>query len=295
MVSLRRHVLRAGRALFESRLFQFAVLGGLLFAVAPRPSSPRDIAIRSERLAALHAAEASRPRSRTLPAAKTGDVDQRALEDEILYREGVRLGLDKNDGIVRQRIVQKVLFLAEEVAGASRPIGEAELRAFFEKNQDRWAIPEHVHFTQIYQHRREALAAWAAGPRTGEPPPGEPSPVSAEIDADLSQIAAMLGSGFAEALADVKAGPGPWIGPVPSAFGFHLVRVLERPPARPARLDEVSLGVVEACSLARRQEATAAFLEGAWARYRVTLDGAPILRFSASRRVAFRAASSEED
>jgi peptidyl-prolyl cis-trans isomerase C len=282
----------AVRPLLEHRLFQFAVLGGLLFAVAPPARSPERIEVAAERLAALHTAEAARAGG-AISEAQAREVDQRALEDEILYREGVRLGLDRNDGIVRQRVVQKVLFLAEEMGGASRPPDEAGLRAFFEANRARWAVGEQTRFAQVYHHRREALAAWMEGPQEGAPPVGEASPVAAEVDADQGRTTAMLGAGFAEALAAAPLGR--WSGPVPSAFGWHLVRVVERRPARPARLDEVRPAVVEAYSVFRRQEAVADFLQGAFARYRVDVDGARLLRFTPSRRVAFRAVSSGED
>src|SRR5512142_1453621 len=116
--------------LLEQRVVQFALIGGLIFAVAPRPRSSSTIEITGKRLSALRAAEAANSRELHLSSAMDRAVDQRALEDEILYREGIRLGLDKNDGIVRQRIAQKVLFLAEEVAGASRPPDPASLQAF---------------------------------------------------------------------------------------------------------------------------------------------------------------------
>ncbi len=286
---------RVAAPVLRHRLVQFALVGGLLFAVAPRARSPRDIAIRGDRLAALHAAEAARAGSKTLPEAQAREVDQRALEDEILYREGVRLGLDANDGIVRQRIVQKVLFLAEEMGGASRPASEAEIQAFFDENQDRWATGRRTRFAQIYQHRPEALAAWATSQsdQAQDPPVGEPSPVGAEIDGDDGRIDAALGAGFAAALA--AAPEGRWSGPVRSAFGWHLVRVLERRPARPARLDEVRSAVASAYGVARRKEATARFLAAAFARYHVEIDGKPLAGFTPSGRLALRAVSSGED
>jgi peptidyl-prolyl cis-trans isomerase C len=291
-----RRAARAVAPLLRHRLFQFGVIGGLLFAVAPRARSPQTIEITSDRLAALHAAEAARAGGMALPTEKAHDVDQRALEDEILYREGVRLGLDRNDGIVRQRVTQKVLFLAEEMAGASRPADEASLRAFFEQNRERWALPQQHRFAQIYRHGRDALAAWAAGPRTGEPPAGEPSPVGAEIDGDRDRIAASLGAGFADAVVHLDAAPpGSWSGPLQSAFGWHLVRVVEHRPARPARLEEVRSAVVEAYGVFRRQEATADFLTRAFARYQVTLDGERLQHFTPTRRIAFRGVSSGED
>jgi hypothetical protein len=288
-----RRLLRAAEPAARQRLVQFAVLGGLIFAIAPRARSRDDIEIRGERLAALHVAEAARAGSRALAPETAADVDQRALEDEILYREGVRLGLDVNDGIVRQRVVQKVLFLAEEMAGASRPADEAGLRAFFEANRDRWAIPARFRFSQIYRHRREDLDAWARGPQVDAPPASEPAPVAADLDMGKDQIERSLGAGFADALAAVPEGR--WSGPIASAFGWHLVRVIDRRPARPAELAEVRAGVVEAYGLHRRQEATSAFLSAAFARYRVTIDGRPLDRFTPSRRIAFRSVSSGED
>jgi PPIC-type PPIASE domain len=279
--------------LVQHRLFQFAVLGGLIFAVAPRARSPESIEVTSERLAALRAAEVARSRGKTPPEELGREVDQRAIEDEILYREGVRLGLDRNDGIVRQRVVQKVLFLAEEVAGASRPANEADLAAFFTQNRERWSIGARTRFSHVYRHGREALDAWLSGPATGDPPPGEPSPVAAEVDADAARLTTSFGAGFVEAIAGAPVGL--WAGPYPSAFGWHLVRVAERRPARPAELGEVRAAVVEAFDVHRRQEAVASFLTGAFARYRVTVDGARLPRFTPSRRVAFRSVPSGED
>jgi hypothetical protein len=286
----RRTLAQRLAALLRERLVQFAILGGGLFALAPKPRLPEVIEVSSARLAALRTAEATRPSATSERAA---EVDQRAVEDEILYREGVRLGLDKNDGIVRQRVVQKVLFLAEEMGGASRPIEEPALQAFFEENKGRWAKLEQHRFAQVYRHDRAALAAWMEGGQAGEPPAGEPSPVGPEIDGDQAFVARTLGDSFARELAEAPVGR--WSGPLASAFGWHLVRVIERRPARPARLDEVRPAVVEAYSLHRRQEATAAFLESAYRRYRVSIDGKPLEGFTPTRRIAFRSVSSGED
>jgi hypothetical protein len=279
--------------LARHRLVQFAVLGGALFAIAPRTRAAERIEITSDRLSALRAAEATRPSARGPSLDRDHAVDQRAIEDEILYREGVRLGLDKGDGIVRQRVVQKVLFLAEEMAGASRPADEGELRAFFEHNRARWAMPERHRFTQVFRHERGALAAWSEGPKTTDPPLGEPSPVPVEMDADREHVAQALGADFADALGQLPIAA--WAGPLRSAYGWHLVRVLDRRAGRPAELQEVHASVVEAFSVHRRQEATAAFLKGALTRYQVTVDDKPLEGFAPSRRIAFRSVSSGED
>jgi hypothetical protein len=275
-----------------SRIVQFLAVGGALWALSPGPQSPSEIAIRGERLQALREAEAARAGGLLLDGG--GAVDRRAIEDEVLYREGVRLGLDRNDGIVRQRVVQKVLFLAEELGGATRAPDERELRAFFDEERGRWARPERWRIEQRFRNHRGALDAWAQD-RSTLPPPGEAAPVEPVIDADRPRLLASLGAGFVAALAGAPTDPSRWLGPIPSAYGFHLVRVLAHEPERPARFEEVRAEVAEALVVRRRREATAAFLRDAFARYHVTVDGKPLAGFAPTGRLAFRSVASGED
>jgi hypothetical protein len=54
------------------------------------------------------------------------------VREEVLYREGLAMGLDKDDEIVKRRMAQKMQFLAEDVAAAHEP-STAELQAWFGK------------------------------------------------------------------------------------------------------------------------------------------------------------------
>ena len=56
------------------------------------------------------------------------------VQEEILYREALAMGLDKDDTIVKRRMAQKLQFLAEDMAAAREP-ETAELRSWFEKNK----------------------------------------------------------------------------------------------------------------------------------------------------------------
>ena len=49
-----------------------------------------------------------------------GLIDQ-YVKEEILYREALKLGLDKDDTIIRRRLAQKMDFLAEDVASLREP------------------------------------------------------------------------------------------------------------------------------------------------------------------------------
>lgn len=91
--------LRIARALAAQRLVQFAVIGAAIFAVAPPAPADRAIELRRDAIAALFVADAKRGTSIT--SERASEIEERLIEDEILYREGVRLGFDRDDGIVR--------------------------------------------------------------------------------------------------------------------------------------------------------------------------------------------------
>ena len=71
------------------------------------------------------------------------------IREEVLYREGLAMGLDKDDTIVKRRMAQKVQFLAEDVAAAHEP-STAELKAWFDKNTEKFALPSRYSFRHIY-------------------------------------------------------------------------------------------------------------------------------------------------
>src|SRR6185436_15580919 len=95
------------------------------------------------------------------------------IREEVLCREALALGLDRDDTIVRRRLAQKMEFLTGDLAGGAEP-NEAAVRDFFETNAGRYARPAQVSFRHVYFSRdkrgaksesaaREALAALGRG------------------------------------------------------------------------------------------------------------------------------------
>ena len=56
------------------------------------------------------------------------------IEEEILYREALRLGLDQNDRIIKRRLAQKISFLKQET-DREEP-NSKKLIDFFGNNRD---------------------------------------------------------------------------------------------------------------------------------------------------------------
>ncbi len=284
-------VRRLCTAVARNRLIQFLILGGILFALVPQPDSRGDIHLDGATFRTLEAAQARRLAAPALAEDEATEVQARAVEDEILYREAIRLGLDKNDNIVRQRLIQKVLFLAEDLAGVSRAPTEQELRGFFEATRTPWVRPARVRLIHVYGGQRERLAALRDQVLAAEdahpdlpPPLGDAFALSRTVDATRDEVVATYGPSFADAVFGMVTGA--WSPPVRSKFGWHLVKVLDRSEARSATFEEVRDKLPLLYLAARKQQAAAAFLERAAQRYRVTIDGSPVTHLPFSGRVA---------
>jgi peptidyl-prolyl cis-trans isomerase C len=208
------------------------------------------------------------------------------VREEVLYREGLAQGLDKDDTIVKRRMAQKVQFLAEDVAAAHEP-SQGELKAWFEKNKSKFALPSRISFRHLYfspdkrGKEAQADAARVLGKIAGQT---EDSKIAMSLadpfmfqdyygDRAPSAIAKEFGPIFAVALEKLK--PGSWQGPIESGYGWHLVFVDTIIPGRVPALEEIESDVKTAWL--GEQKATAwqkAYAEMR-ARYTVLLPGPP--------------------
>lgn len=172
------------------------------------------------------------------------------VREEVLYREGLAMGLDKDDTIVKRRMAQKMQFLAEDVASAHEP-STAELRSWFDKNKEKFALPSRYSFRHLYfspDKRGKNAQKDAANLLTKIAGQQEDSKTPASSgdsfmfqdyygDRTPGAIAKEFGPQFAVALEKLK--PGSWQGPVESGYGWHLVFVDTVIPGRIPAFEEI--------------------------------------------------------
>jgi hypothetical protein len=149
------------------------------------------------------------------------------LEEEVLYREALRLGLDRNDPVIRVRLRQKAEFLLAN-PGTIREPTEAELLAHYDDTRAAYQVPASVSFQQVFlgEPAPEALAAAMAALQSGADPAGLGMASllpEAMTDARRAAVDGSFGTGVFLQLASLPLGE--WTGPVISAFGEHLVRI----------------------------------------------------------------------
>src|SRR5262245_13603118 len=80
--------------------------------------------------------------------AQLGYLLDQYVRSEILFREGLALGLDRDDEIVRRRVVQKIEFLNEDTDTIAASDGELE--KFFASHRSRYLTPATVSLTQLF-------------------------------------------------------------------------------------------------------------------------------------------------
>ena len=74
---------------------------------------------------------------------------KRDVHDEVLYREAKALKLDQGDQIVRRRVVQKMLFLTQDLNAPAEPT-DVQLQAYYDAHAVHYGLPARATFSHIY-------------------------------------------------------------------------------------------------------------------------------------------------
>ena len=226
---------RGGRLLREP-LVHFLALGALIFALFGNSTSAdeRRIVIdaaRVERLAGQYAQNFRRaPSASELDALIRDDV-----MEEVYYREALRLGLDRDDEVVRRRMRSKMEAFEDTAEDIAAP-DDATLQRWLAEHPDRFTGEATYAFDQRYLGADSAGASDAlAQLRAGRDFAGAAIPLPAHYEAiGAGEAAELFGDGFPASLDKLPLGQ--WSGPVASGLGQHLVRVRARNPAAPPQL-----------------------------------------------------------
>ena len=215
----------------------------------------------------------------------TGDelqtlIDE-AVDEEILYREAQRLGLDRDDAIVRRRLAQKLTFILED-AGAAGPPSQAEVEKYYAQHAERYRRPGRTTFDHVFLSRdrrtdpadaQVLLDELRGVDGDGWQRLGDPFMLARSYaDRSDQEIAGLFGRAFTEAVAGLPVGG--WNEPVNSTYGVHLVRVNGRTPSRAPALADVRDRVIADLREDRRRDRSVAAYQELRDAYEVRLPEA---------------------
>ncbi|HBE67815.1 MAG TPA: hypothetical protein DDW52_06670, partial [Planctomycetaceae bacterium] len=227
-------------------MLHFAIIGAGLFALysftsaeAEAPGADQIVVSEGkvEHLATLFARTWQRPPTREELQGLIDDY----IKEEVAYREGVEIGLDRNDTIIRRRIRQKLDFVAKDFASQLEPT-EEQLQSYLETHADDFRIDPRVSFRQVFfdpgRHDddlseviSDLVVKLQEEPTVDARQLGDRTLLEFRYeDVSEREVANILGVKFAASIVDLEAGR--WQGPIESSFGLHAVLIEALEPGR---------------------------------------------------------------
>lgn len=237
------------RALLREPLLHFLLIGLALFLLyggtSPGNSDSRRIVVSQSQVDGMVRQFQSTWNRSPSDAELSGLVDT-YVREEILYREGRQLGLDKDDAVIKRRVRQKYELITEG-DGRSTPT-DSDLMAYLKANPSAFVRPAIVTFEQIYFDPAISTPGQVAAAKSAIANGANPATAGQAsmlprfvVKSSLDLVARDFGDKFAEQVGTVPVGR--WVGPIPSGVGVHLVRVSERGAPQLPPLEQVRKAV----------------------------------------------------
>jgi hypothetical protein len=204
------------------------------------------------------------------------------VREEIATREAMRIGLDRDDIVIRRRLRQKMEFLTEDISNASLPT-DAELQNYLKQHPDKFRTEPAVAFRQVFLNPNQRATATAhdaklllarlstIGPDVDIKTLGDPLMLPREMPlSSRTEVARLFGNGYADEV--LKLTPGQWSGPVQSAFGLHLVFASARVEGRLPSLAQIRPLVEREVLSERQTRELDAMYDQLLKRYQITME-----------------------
>jgi hypothetical protein len=265
------------RQVFKEPLFQFLIIGLVLLG-GERLINAKDysddqysIFIDDQLLAQFMQREAKsfKPEDalkaiQGLPLSERQRLIERYVQSEVLYREALGLNLERDDQIIRRRLMQKMDYLAQGFYDEKAPLTEVDLRAYYDTNREDYIRVATATFTHVFVASGKDLS-WEKGEtralkllkglNAGQVP-FENSGLYGErflynrnyVNRDDEEIASHFGLNFKQEMFSLVLSNPPdslkWQGPLKSNYGWHLVLVTKKTPMYIPEFQDVSAAVL---------------------------------------------------
>jgi parvulin-like peptidyl-prolyl isomerase len=264
------------RRIISEPLFQFFVLGILLYATVSfirsrHEREAREIDVNSDRVTMMIVNYKNQmgvpPTAQQLNA-----LIDNYIREEIAFREAKKLGLDKDDEIIRRRLSQKYEFLNADLGETATPT-EDQLRRFYQDHPALFSSETTVSFSHIYfksDNSADSVAKQRALKVLGEfrnsriqhaPEKGDHFALQYDYtDQSVVDIRSNFGD---KPIVDslFRGVVGRWLGPVQSGYGWHLVFLSKRDSSRVLPYESVSADVKQRYMDAEKEKQNKAAFE----------------------------------
>jgi len=165
------------------------------------------------------------------------------VREQALHREAKALGMDVNDYVIKQRMIQSLQFITNGFVAAAVDVSDDEVAAYYEANKDDYYVDPYVTFTHVFfsadRHgsgQARTLAEAKLAKLNSDDVPFSESTRHGDrflynvnyVERTEDFVGSHFGRQMAQALFSLDPNDKLWQGPLESAYGYHLVMVSKR-------------------------------------------------------------------
>ena len=201
-------------------------------------------------------------------------IIKQLIDEEMLYREALKLGLDKNDIIIKRRLAQKISFLKQESI-SSNP-SEEEIKEYYSNHTDDYFVEStytfsHIYFSEDNQAQSRSIKALQSIQQGEEPSLfGDPFLLGKNFSIKTSkELKRSFGDQFSDSIKDLDIKK--WDGPISSEYGEHLIFLNSYTDSFLPELSQVRSIVVSDILAREQSQSTAKYLEELRKEYEIEI------------------------
>lgn len=206
------------------------------------------------------------------------------VREEVLYREALFQGLDRNNSLVKRALITQMNLIAESQADPDA-ITEEDVEAYYALRSDQFISDSSYTFIQVYfseekrgestrDDARKAIAQLNQQSAGANAPEELGDPIMLDqfySNVSAGQVERQFGEDFIQQLKSLNTSE--WGGPVRSAFGWHAVKVVNVQPGTLIPLNQVRSEIIRELEYDERQAAKEQFFTELMQQYDIIYKG----------------------
>ena len=191
------------------------------------------------------------------------------IQNEVLYREALKLNLDSGDIIVKRRLVQKLGFLKQE-EGVKIP-NDKELKEYFNENKVQFRIPKSLSFNHIFFSKESRSIEEVRQYLVNKNIKSDPFLLGRNFsDKTIRQIQRDFGDKFAASLDQLTTLKNDLI--IESIYGWHIVNVSNIENSYLPEFNSIRDKLLDSYLLVKKDEVLKKYTEELIKSYEVSLS-----------------------
>lgn len=209
---------------------------------------------------------------RQLSTAERKETIDSYVEDEILYSEAYKRGLDKGDSRMRRNMILKMRGLL--IGDLDRPTDD-QLRTYYEASRDQFTRPATISIQQVFfsdptQVPPGLIARLQGGLDHNSVGEFQPGFGRSMLNVSQRMIVGSVGADAARTILAINDDQ--WHGPIESVQGVHFVRITGRTPEYESSYEEVKSYIEGYWSMAESRKLIEKEIESLQKNYEILIE-----------------------